>query len=420
MTDTEATTVLQISADDAIPLSPQYVNHVINSVFSDGPVQNFLKATFADGDTTYQNLDELIGALRGFFAQNLAETMKNANMGGLDLDVIAQAKHLAEFETRFNADAYRYRVHDKPNPDAVYWPNPTHPDVPKTLFETLPFVEPTPFLTRSSAIGSAGSCFASEIAYYLQNNGYNYVVAESDPRDGPLPESSARWGIIFNSPSFTQLAEKAFGLRGMPKLAEYHQDGYWQDPFRENISYDSVEQLEADRTPHIDACRSALETCECLIITLGLNECWEFVPDGTVASRNPKSREHVALFRHRVLSVEENLAYLQSFLDILRRYNPAIRIILSVSPVPFLATGLADTKHVVAANAHSKAVLRVVAETFVNDNEDVHYFPSYEMVMHCIEDPWEADQRHIKRDAVARIMGMFEAMFVKPEDGSDD
>ena len=80
--------------------------------------------------------------------------------------------------------------------------------------------------------------------------------------------------------------------------------------------------------------------------------------------------------------------------------------------MPFLATGLANEKHVVVANAHSKAVLRVVADEFVAANENVHYFPSYEMIMHCLENPWEADQRHIRRDAVTRIMSLFEKMFV--------
>ena len=245
----------------------------------------------------------------------------------------------------------------------------------------------------------------------MQNNGYNYVVTESDERDGPQPESSARWGIIFNSPSFTQLAEKAFGLRDMPKLAEFHQGGFWQDPFRENIPFYSVEELDADRAAHVAACRAALEQCQVLIVTLGLNECWEFIPDGSVASRNPKSKEHVALFRHRVLTVDENLAYLETFLAILRRHNPGLKLIVTVSPVPFMATGLGATKHVVTANAHSKAVLRVVAEEFAGANDGVFYFPSFEMVMHCLEDPWEEDQRHIKRSAVARIMELFETMF---------
>ena len=138
----------------------------------------------------------------------------------------------------------------------------------------------------------------------------------------------------------------------------------------------------------------------------------KFLADGTFASRNPKSKEHIALFRHRTLTVAENLSYLQRFLDVLRIHNPELTLIVSVSPVPFMATGLADEKHVVVANAHSKAVLRVVADEFIAANENVHYFPSYEMVMHCLENPWEADQRHIRRIAVNRIMSLFEQMFV--------
>lgn len=412
MAKTDATTVLQAAATAAGPLSPAYVRHVADAIFTPGPVRNFVKSAFADGERQMNSLDELLGALRGFFAQNLADNMRDANMGGLDTEILAQARRLDEFERHVSVDVYRYRPEMKPNPDAVYWPNPTHAKFPSSLFDTLPYVAPVPLLDKHTPIGSAGSCFASEIAYYLQNQGFNYVVTERHPRDGDIPESPARWGILFNTPSFTQLAEKAFGLREMPRLAEYHQAGFWQDPFRENIPFASVEELDADRKPHIDACRAALEQCRVIIVTLGLNECWEFLTDGTFASRNPKSKEHVALFRHRTLTVAENLSYLQRFLDVLRTHNPDLTLIVTVSPVPFLATGLANEKHVVVANAHSKAVLRVVADEFVAANENVHYFPSYEMIMHCLENPWEADQRHIRRDAVTRIMSLFEKMFV--------
>lgn len=415
MAKTDATTVFQ--AGDTSGLSPQYVGHVINAVFDAGSVREFLLSVFVEGDRRFADFDELMGALRGFFAQNLSDNLRDASMGALDQDILTQAGHLARFEQGFNADVHRYRTDDKTNPDAVFWPKPTHPKHPRSLFETLPYIEPTPLIDAATPIGSAGSCFASEIAYYLQGAGYNYVVTESNPRDGDTPESPARWGILFNTPSFTQLAEKAFGLRDMPRLAEYHQGGFWQDPFRENIPFASVQELDDDRQPHLDACRAALESCRVLIVTLGLNECWEFIPDGTVASRNPKSREHIALFRHRVLSATENVEYLQRFLDILRTYNPDLQLIVTVSPVPFMATGLGETKHVVVANAHSKAVLRVAAEEFVKANDGVHYFPSYEMVMHCIDAPWEADQRHIRRDAVARIMTLFEHMFVIPAGG---
>ena len=68
----------------------------------------------------------------------------------------------------------------------------------------------------------------------------------------------------------------------------------------------------------------------------------------------------------------------------------------------------------IAANGHSKAVLRTVAEEFRRRNQGVYYFPSYEMVSYCLDDPWEEDTRHVKRTAVAQIMTAFEEAFEKP------
>ncbi|MDD9877267.1 MAG: GSCFA domain-containing protein [Magnetovibrio sp.] len=389
------------------------MRQLINSIFSDGPVRGFLQSQLAGPGAQYESLSQFMGQLRGFFAQNLATAMKDATIGGLDDDVIDQARRLARFEADFQKDSQRYQFQGKANPAAVFWPNPDHPRQPISLHDTLPMIENLGLIDKATPIGSAGSCFAAEIAYYLQDHGYNYVVTEFDEKDGPKPEASARWGIIFNTPSIKQLAEKAFGERTMPKLIEHHAGGnYWQDPFRENIPYLSIDELEADRKRHILACRKALETCKVFFITLGLNECWEYRPDGAVASRSPKSMLHYALFRHRVLSVDENVAELQRFLDVVRAHNPEMTLIVTVSPVPFMATGLGDESHVIAANAHSKAVLRAAAETFVRANERVHYFPSYEMVMHCLEDPWESDQRHVRRDAVEKIMKLFEKTYV--------
>jgi len=107
------------------------------------------------------------------------------------------------------------------------------------------------------------------------------------------------------------------------------------------------------------------------------------------------------------------VADLQLMLDILRRHNPEIQVIVSLSPIGLHATFLDESKHVVEANTHSKAVLRVAAEQFVNSNEGVHYFPSYELIMSCIERPWEPDQRHVSRDSVGRVMAMFEQIYVR-------
>ena len=396
------------------PLSRIYVASLLDAVFDPGPVRDFLTANLAADDGAFVTLGALISRLREFFAGNLPANLQRAGIGDVDAHFLAQLQRLVAFEKRFRDDIVRYKPEGKPNPDAVFWPDPTHPKHARSLYDTLPLVENLGLLDKSTPIGSAGSCFAVEIAWYLQDNGYNFVVAEAEPDPRRRPEQSARWGIVFNTPSFRQLAEKAFGIRALPRLAEYHPDGYWQDPFRENIAFATLGALDADREAHVAACRRAFEACRVFVITLGLNECWEFVADGSAASRNPKSPAHYALFRHRVLDVAENVANLQAFPDILRVYNPEIELIVSVSPVPFMATGLGARSHVVVANAHSKAVLRVAAEEFVNANKGVYYFPSYEMVMHGIHDPWQADQRHVTQEAVARIMRLFESTFVRP------
>jgi hypothetical protein len=110
--------------------------------------------------------------------------------------------------------------------------------------------------------------------------------------------------------------------------------------------------------------------------------------------------------------VEENLNELQRMLDILRHHNPEVELIVSVSPVPLHATFRGHEQHVIAANAHSKATLRVVAEEFCARNPGVHYFPSYEVVTQCAANPWEPDQRHVRREAVEQVMALFERMFV--------
>jgi hypothetical protein len=117
-----------------------------------------------------------------------------------------------------------------------------------------------------------------------------------------------------------------------------------------------------------------------------------------------------------VMTVEENISELQRALNILRVYNPEIKIILSVSPVPFHGTFRGEDYHVIAANNHSKSVLRIAAQQFVESNDNAYYFPSYETVLYCTQEPWADDQRHVSRIAVNNVMKLFEKMFVNTEE----
>jgi hypothetical protein len=324
-----------------------------------------------------------------------------------------------------NAMATLFAKDGKPNPDAVFWPDPTRGG--QRLEDVQPVAREYAFIDQSTAIGSAGSCFAIEIANNLRARGFNYICKEttfdaetgvvvmgSDPAQ-PAVQYSCRWGILFNTPSFTQIVENAFGVRPLPEILVKLEEGgreTYIDPFREAVTFPSPEAYRIERERHLANTRAVFEEAEVFVVTLGLNEAWRYIPEDVYISRNPRNSALAGLLEHRRLTVQENIDYLQRFIDVVRSHNPNLKLIVTVSPVPFLATGQADEYHVVTANTHSKAVLRVAAQEIVERNTDVYYFPSYEVVTVCSPEIWTEDQRHIHRDAIGRVMGTFDRMFL--------
>lgn len=337
----------------------------------------------------------------------------------------SQIARLERYIAETNRVTDRFNPHNKPNPGGLFWPDPTRGG--PQLADVLPIAERYPFIDQSTIIASAGSCFAVEIAQNLIQRGFNYLalektfdpatgtlVMETDP-ENPIVQYTCRWGILFNTPSFTQIAEHAFGVRSRPNILVKlgtPPNTFYSDPFREAVIFPSVEAYEAEQKTHLANTREAFLKAEVFILTLGLNEAWRYLPDGSYISRNPRNRAMIGLLDHRTLTVEENVECLQRFIDIVRAHNSGIKFIVTVSPVPFLATGRSAKYHVVTANCHSKAVLRVAAEEIVERNKDVFYFPSYEVVTVCSPTIWTEDQRHIDRSAVARVMDTFDEMFL--------
>lgn len=395
---------------------------LLRTIFRDPAFHAYLFQQISGAPNRVRTYDELLQVLDGFFQQTIPAA-QGADRERLMAFAEEYKRHCTETETAQNA----YSGTGKDNPDGVFWPNPTRKNG-RSLKQTLPVAGRFPMVDRNTPIGSAGSCFAYEIARNLQRRGFNYVVTEPehdgsrgvvvdgyDPNN-PHARFSATWGLIFNTPSLRQLAERAFG-EGEPSpilLEERFADGgmIYTDPYREGVAFAGPEAFEVDCPQHLDAVRRALTETEIFIVTLGLNECWELKADGTVLSNNPRRGWMFALTRPRVLTVAENVAEIEKFLSLVRKHNPGFKVILSLSPIPLMATHRPD-QHVIAANAHSKAVLRVAADEIVARNDGVYYFPSYEYVMHCAEDAWCPDERHVTDETVGHIMDMFDRMFMK-------
>jgi hypothetical protein len=236
-------------------------------------------------------------------------------------------------------------------------------------------VSPPPFrIDADTRVVTAGSCFAQHVARHMREHGHACMETEpAHPLLGPdLAEAfnygiyAARYGNIYTSRQLLQLWRRATGAF-LPEEDRWEDAHGWFDPFRPTIQpggFSSEREYQEDRRQHFAAVRRAFVEMDVLVFTLGLTECWASRADGAVYPLCPgvaagrfDADQHVLLN----LTVDEVVADLRAFIEEVRQFNPQMRLILTVSPVPLAAT--TEQRHVLTASTYSKAVLRVAAET---------------------------------------------------------
>ncbi|WP_375457559.1 GSCFA domain-containing protein [uncultured Enterovirga sp.] len=274
-------------------------------------------------------------------------------------------------------------------------------------------------LTRTEKIATAGSCFAQEVARVLQDSGYHYHVAEPPPAraETASPEAgtlfSARYGNIYTTRHLVQLLDRARG-RFRPALSHWQRpDGRFVDPFRPTVEpsgYGSPAEVEAAREMHLACVRDLFETLDTFVFTLGLTEGWTDrldgaalpVPPGVVAG--DWDRDRYAFVNATASSMTDDLV---RFVDGLRELNPPSRVILTVSPVPMVAT--MEDRHVMVSNAYSKSALRVAAEEVCRARPEVFYFPSFEIITSPVAGGryFRDDLRSVNEAGIRHVMRLF-------------
>ena len=249
-------------------------------------------------------------------------------------------------------------------------------------------------LQPTDKVATAGSCFAQHIARRLRADGFNYFVTEP----GHVLASqevldkyhygvfSARYANIYTPRQLVQTIERAYGERTLAVDHWVTADGSYLDPVRPAIEpegFSSLEELRADREQHHAAVRRMFEELDYFVFTLGLTECFVDTVDGTVFPVAPGvAGGEYDLERHRFhnFGVVEVVDDMRRAIDRIRAVNPGARFILTVSPVPLIAT--AEDQHVLVSTTYSKSVLRVACSELVrHDGDVVAYFPSYEIIV---------------------------------------
>jgi hypothetical protein len=236
---------------------------------------------------------------------------------------------------------------------------------------------------------------------------------------------SARYGNVYTPRQLLQLMERAFG-RFTPK------DDHWTwrdgvvDPFRPTIEpepFSSVDELRRSRGHHLAMVREVFEAADLFVFTLGLTECFGSRHDGAVYPVAPGVNGGTwdpAAFEFHNFGHEEVVADMRAFLLALRRLRPHVQVLLTVSPVPLMAT--ASEEHVAVATMRSKSTLRAAASALVAESAWVDYFPSFEIIASSPMQGrfFEADMRSVSAAGVDHVMKEFFGMHPPPAGSTDE
>jgi hypothetical protein len=269
---------------------------------------------------------------------------------------------------------------------------------------------------RTTKVATAGSCFAQHLSRALGDFGFTFFRTETAPANDSDNEFygmfSAAYGNIYTTAQLHQLLKRAYGLYRPSLRAWQTPGGTFLDPFRPGIRKDgfaTTEALEELRELHLACVRTLFERCDVFTFTLGLTETWtgtdgSFVPVIPGAAGAPASQQH---YRFVNLGVGETLSELLAFADALKSVNEKVRILLTVSPVPLVATY--EKRHVLVSTMLSKSILRAAADEACRARNFIHYFPSYEIVAgHPSRGLYfESDNRSVTPAGVRHVMNLF-------------
>lgn len=287
-------------------------------------------------------------------------------------------------------------------------------DIPSSAVTPIPSKKFS--MPDRARIATAGSCFAQNVAKVLIGlPNIKFLQTEVNAADQPM--FSAQYGNIYTVRQLRQLFREATAAVPGTPVVWRRPDGRWVDAQRPTMFRDgfaSPEAVRAARAAHLESVRRMLTDCSIFIFTLGLTEAWVSASGDTVFPVAPGViAEDVTggTYKFHNFTYDETISDLTDFVNGLHEINPNVVCILTVSPVPLIATYTEE--HVLVATTHSKAILRAVCSAAEAQWKHVYYFPAYEIISGHYNGGsyYDANKRTVSAVGVDHVMRVFQASY---------
>jgi hypothetical protein len=238
----------------------------------------------------------------------------------------------------------------------------------------------------NARILTIGSCFADGIGEKFLENKFQVLV---NP-----------FGTVYNPLSIHKLIGMA--IRNQNPAAETYlinDEVHCNYDFHSSFSAANREQLQEKIKNAMELVHSFLVKCDFLFITYGTSWVYQLANGQPVANCHKQPAESF----NKTLLDQQTIAHsFKEMYEELKKINPAIKIILTLSPIRHI-------KDTLPLNAVSKSVLRVVCHELTTTFNEVEYFPAYEIMMDDLRDYrfYTSDMIHPNADAVEYIWNKF-------------
>jgi len=235
-----------------------------------------------------------------------------------------------------------------------------------------------------------GSCFAETISEKMKSLHFN---VEANPH-----------GIMYNPMSILKsieevIYETSYGDVDLLKVRDLYVSLNHHGRFSSRDKQEAIKKINES----IQKSHKFIMKADYLFISLG--SAWVYEFDEEIVGNCHKIPAFE--FNERLLSQQEIVEAYKSLLEKLKLFNPKLQIIFTVSPIRYLKYGFHE-------NQLSKATLHLAIHELMQEFSNLHYFPSYEIMMDDLRDYrfYKEDLTHITNQAEDYIFHRFQNIYM--------
>ncbi len=217
------------------------------------------------------------------------------------------------------------------------------------------------------------------------------------------------FGILFQPLAIEKLITNAINEKEYSGNDIFFHNEQWHCfDAHSKLSNVSKEDLLTDLNKKIKYTSQQINESTHIIITLGTAWVYRYVETDTIVANCHKVPQKK--FLKELLSVDEISKSLQSIEELIRSVNKKASILFTVSPVRHLKDGFIE-------NMQSKAHLITAIHQVVGSRNNLHYFPSFEIMMDELRDYrfYNEDMIHPNQTAINYIWEKFQSVWISNE-----